>query len=580
MFPNLVTAQREVLIGEEENKVRETQNPLVYYPSYGYKDPRQSGPWNNYNDSGMESADWVWSLPLGARALPSALEGLGTLAAKEIPFLGGTTVGTVADIYGGVEGTRSLVDAVGAARQGKTDETYAALLNAGLNLGVPLIANAKKAKTVNDLETRLSNFLESYQPGPLSNDVLDLDEIRSAYHNGDRILSMEEFNYLNTHGRGSAADYTTPPSNSFTREQQENAATASRWIHERNLDPSRLQDLVNRDENWRQIFQDYADVTNNRTAIDDYMSGFSNRRPSAYNPSSVSNRVTSSDIGKAAPKPKAIVNKSGLTKEEVLAKAKDKEAISKMSEEEFQKTVLKPTGEIVSYETSLPSDKMSYDFNSGKMVLKDQANMELDQYANLFNENLDLLNDIIAKKNTSGINYQVKELDPRGRLKFYTPAGQGVPEGTATWGVKINPGIWQGEVEDIANAEYLRSIPGIEMSNTMEGVFADAVPRRGTGTYESINEYLKLLNAGRVKPGFNSQTAFSRGLWENAVQKGKAVGFYNDPKVVYGTMKTMLPYIGIGGAAAVGLGNNIPTETSPQKEFKMGGQARVVKSSK
>lgn len=157
IYPTLAIAQRDLLMGQEANKVRSAQNPLAYYPNYGYKDPRQSGPWNNYNDGAIESADWVWSLPLGVRALPSALEGLGVMAAKEIPFLG-TSVGTVADIYGGVEGTKSLVDAIGAHRQGNTAERNSALLNAGLNLAIPGIQKINAArKPVTALEKRLAD---------------------------------------------------------------------------------------------------------------------------------------------------------------------------------------------------------------------------------------------------------------------------------------------------------------------------------------------------------------------------------------------------------------------------------------
>lgn len=63
---------------------------------------------------------------------------------------------------------------------------------------------------------------------------------------------------------------------------------------------------------------------------------------------------------------------------------------------------------------------------------------------------------------------------------------------------------------DIANENYYRTIPGLEMSNTTNSVFADNIPRKGSGAYKSINEYLKQFDLGRVKPGFNSQTFHSR----------------------------------------------------------------------
>ena len=312
------------------------------------------------------------------------------------------------------------------------------------------------------------------------------------------------------------------------------------------------------------------------------------------------------------------VNKSGLTKEEVLSKAstKDKEALSNMSELEFQETVIKPTGEVVPYKQGPQVTQMGYNSDIRGMQLKNAVPMTPLEYSNAFNEKIDLLNDIIVQKNKSGVQYKVKGLDPTGNLMFETPeqfildankpvpkhylealnkiddtgflykgyndklyfsnmsgspgfttkeeakkwitdiiekeSGKRIPKGENTWHTNINPGEWRGEVEDIANAEYYKSIPGLNMSGTSNGVFSDRVPRRGSGTYEAINEYLKRLDLGRVKPGFNSQTEFSKGLWENAINKGKAFGFYNNPHTVYGAMKSVAPYVvptAIGAAA-------------------------------
>ena len=298
------------------------------------------------------------------------------------------------------------------------------------------------------------------------------------------------------------------------------------------------------------------------------------------------------------------VNRSGLSKDEILAKAskKDKDILSKMSEDEFIETVLKPTGEIAKYKPSLTVDELMYDTDLGRMRLKNEKPLSAIEYTQEFNKNLDELNKIIAKNNKSGVEYKVKKLDPGGNLIFETPKqtikgwkddpfstttrkqlegllndpvqlknsgytkkelvemmhslreDKVIPAGESRWGVYIRPGKWTGKVEDIANEEYFKNIPGINMSNTSTGVFSDRVTRRGTGTYESINEYLKKFDLGRVKPGFNSQTATSKGLWENAVQKDKAFGYYGRPNTVYGSMKSMLPYlvptaIGAGAAA-------------------------------
>ncbi|MCX6195521.1 MAG: hypothetical protein NTY55_02560 [Flavobacteriia bacterium] len=308
------------------------------------------------------------------------------------------------------------------------------------------------------------------------------------------------------------------------------------------------------------------------------------------------------------------VNRSGLSKDEILAKAskKDKDILSKMSENEFIETVLKPTGDIAKYKPSLTVDELMYDTDLGRMRLKNQKPISAVEYAEEFNKNLDELNKIIAKNNKSGVEYKVKKLDPSGNLIFETPEqtirkweeipeavetikdfekikndpvqlknsvytkneideiinafkkGEVIPAGESRWGVNINPGKWKGKVEDIPNEEYFKNIPGINMSNTTNGVFSDRVTRRGTGTYESINEYLKKFDLGRVKPGFNSQTKTSKGLWENAVQKDKAYGYYGKPNTVYGSMKSMLPYLvptAIGAGAAA----------SQRDKFKKGG---------
>lgn len=256
--------------------------------------------------------------------------------------------------------------------------------------------------------------------------------------------------------------------------------------------------------------------------------------------------------------PKTITNRSGLSKEQAIQRAssKDKDVISKMSESEFENTVLKPTGEIVPYEQSFGRSEFANSQNVASLSTK--------EYVDEFNSKLDLLNDIIARNNKSGVEFEVKGLDEYGRLTFTSPFGE------TSWGTRITPGQWRGNVEDIVNRDYFRSIPGLEMGNTTSGVFADNIVRRGTGAYESINEYLKRLDLGRVKPGFNSQTKYSRGLWENAIKKGKAVGFYGNPSTVYGTMKTVLPY-----AIPTGLGAGALQQylQQPQGTYQTGGMS-------
>ena len=388
------------------------------------------------------------------------------------------------------------------------------------------------------------NALEAVQSNPFN-----IDELRRVYHNSERFLSPEESRFLSQQGRGEAVDYLS----------EANRARPS------TISPEEAQNL------W---------------------AGYNTLRESGFKPE------------------KIIKNKSGLTKEEALEKVavKDKDILSTMNSTDFENTVIKPNGEVVQYKPGPEVNQMMYDTDLKQMRLVDQVPMTSEEYATAFNERLDLLNDIIAQKNKSGVEYRVTGLTPYGNLEFYTPKqtvarqmsekrtaeynnylldpekfiteraglrqnnnGKWVfnddigsqrfntkeealnwakadieqligpeiseIEGTSNWSVDIKPGQWRGDVEDIANAAYYKSIPGLNMSITSSGVFADSRPRKGSGAYESINEYLKQLDLGRVKPGFNSQTDFSRGAWENFIKSGRAYGYYANPSTVYGTMK-------------------------------------------
>ena len=326
--------------------------------------------------------------------------------------------------------------------------------------------------------------------------------------------------------------------------------------------------------------------------------------------------------------PKIIKNKSGLTKEETLQKitSKDKDVVSKMTEQEFENTVLKPNGEIVNYEAS---------------PVVNSIPLTDDEYIDMFNQNIHIFDDLVQQYNKSGIQYKPKRLEKGTwgpKLTFETPPQYVVPEitpkqqqaidlfrkdpieflknkanlrqnangqwetdtfsetfnsvddavkrveeelksitepktisGESSWDVGLNPGQWTGEVQDVANTNYYQSIPGLSMRNTSNSVFSDGMPRRGTGTYDALNEYLKRLNLGRVKPGFNSQTKYSLGAWENFINKNKAVGFYanTDPGLIYGTMKTVLPYAvpTAIGLTALDNANSNNEEPLPQQAY-------------
>jgi hypothetical protein len=59
-----------------------------------------------------------------------------------------------------------------------------------------------------------------------------------------------------------------------------------------------------------------------------------------------------------------------------------------------------------------------------------------------------------------------------------------------------------------------------------------------------------------------------RDLWENAVQKNKAFGYYNNPRTVYGSMKSVAPYI-TTGALGTGAASQMEEESVPG--MKQGG---------
>ena len=232
-------------------------------------------------------------------------------------------------------------------------------------------------------------------------------------------------------------------------------------------------------------------------------------------------------------------NAAKMSKHDVTRLAPtEREIIANMPEEQFKNIVVKPNGQIVPGNTQSASEILT-----GKNAVKP---MTAEAYTQNFNDNIHVLNEIINKNNKSGAAYSVSRLTPEGQLVFETPQqtinGVNIPQGQRTWQVDVKPGEWTGEVDDIANRAYLETIPGLNMKNSARSIFPDNTIRRGTGAYESINDYLKQLNMGRVKSGFNIQTDTSRGLWENAIAKNKAVGYYGnmnalkDP-AVFGAMK-------------------------------------------
>lgn len=509
------------------------------------------------------------------------------LPAMETPLFGtigaeyGTGALTLNNLFNtslAYEGAKNLPNLGGKIRKAYNDPTLGNIGSALEETGItalnmfPFFGTAVKGiPSVLQDEEQIKNFLKKSTSGKASNisnlnfrvqpQTHDLEELRRIYHNSKRFLQPEEAKFLHKHGHGLRENYRTdmsnfgwgtdmwsannqlpPPPSSITldlsRTSRRMAATPPSEL------PPPPPDI------WAAA--EGPSMTNARpVTTGNTLFGMNPEEVAAawrdypldenlWSQNSLNSFLKNSTPPKQIPK-----NKSGFTMDELLQKvaAKEKDLVSKMDETAFKETVLKPTGEVVSYKPALSlNDKMSYNTATRQMQASGSQPLSPEEYAHEFNSRLDLLNDIIRKKNTSGVEYRVVGLDPSGILKFAGPTGE------STWGVGINPAKWRGEVEDIANTDYFRSIPGLDMQNTTSSVFGDYTARRGTGAYESLNEYLKMLDLGRVKAGFNSQTSSSRPLWENAVNKGRAYGFYSNPRTVHGIMKTLLPGIGTAGA--------------------------------
>ena len=503
----------------------------------------------------------------------------------------------------------------------------------------------------------------------------DIEQIRRAFHNNERFLSPEEVELLRVRGRGAVEDYRLPPEPPIENLQAgltgvPNTQTSFNYTSEEalamlhsnmRLEPEHVQ-ILGREYNANNLSLADSDafgryIIGNRGAIDLRRGAASNADNTHgwgtenWDPNGGGRTYQLDDpYGPADPNwntPNYVVrNRSGFKKEDLIANADDaeKELLANMSDEDFAKTVTKPSGQTVAYVDGPSISQMTYNTDHGRMIHSGATPMSSEEYAKIFNDNIDRLNEIIRLNNKSGVEYRVEQLYPNGQLKFVTPEqtlrvpntnrnafkiedvsnqfgepaysvkypdpqdpqtltydifktkeeaqaftdklNANQPEfvdvkidaGSTQWDTPINAGRWEGEVEDIANKEYFKSIPGLNMSVTSNTVFADRMARPGTGTYKSINEFLKELNLGRVKPGFNSQTKSSFSAWDKAAKKGEAVGYYADPSLFYGTYKrkggdTTVPYSDfqkyamkeMGGMMYANKDAGLPHEQSMQK---------------
>ena len=462
---------------------------------------------------------------------------------------GATNMGP--DLYNG-EGTKAVIDAL---------------------MMLPLAPNAIKAagpavQHMGKLMGKVGKVDNFTLPAPPSEFHLDItqptsqiDDLRRAYHNSERFLTLDESALLSRDGYGNRLDYfpqhirdvfsldkpsadkmrmvtqylnkprlqyneiTDLPLSKLERLNELNAGVRSRYNANGQIAPELYNEQILR--NIDDTFRDYNRL-NPETRLNPKVTSrqleILGMRPDAINLRRDYNRLY----------PETPTNMSGYTKEQTIAMLpKDKaDKITKLSPDEFDNIYVTPKGDIVPLATTY-----------NKPVIESVHN---DEWVEAFNSNLPRLNKIIEANNTSGKPYTISNVDKSGNIKFDSEFG------SSYFNTNITPGKFTGEIEDIANYQYMREIPGISMANTSSGVFGRGGIHKGTKAYESINTYLKEMELGRVKAGFNSQTQYSRPLWENAVKADKAVGYYGRPGAVHAVMKTVVPgAIGLGAAEQI-----------------------------
>lgn len=258
-----------------------------------------------------------------------------------------------------------------------------------------------------------------------------------------------------------------------------------------------------------------------------------------------------------------IVNKSGLNKDRAIALSPEsKSMVESMSDKDFQNTVLslnKGERKIV----SAPNDKGAAIYLLGKNKVKMIPKKD---WIDEFNSSLSELNEnIVPKLNRSGVSYEflpMKEI-PGLRdhaelgLKSIDKDGKEIVKG---WTVKIKPGKFKGEIQDVAGEDYMNSIPGLEMTNSGEGVFDQSLYAPGSNAYRALNDYLKSMDLGRISSGKSGLSGKGKKAWETHLLNDRAIGFAHgvgnsgNPDI-YAIMRTMSPYIMPTFGAGYGIGN-------------------------
>jgi len=271
-----------------------------------------------------------------------------------------------------------------------------------------------------------------------------------------------------------------------------------------------------------------------------------------------------------------VVNKSGLNKGTALARIKDedsKKLLEEMSDKDFQETAMTADRKIVEYvDDNVANDYLKYGSSLFKRTPKMET-MPIEGYIDEFNspKNIQRLNEIVGKNNKTGVKYEILGLSKDDdllatglplppsfkELLIKTPrqeiGGKVIPESVKRFTVRIAPGKYYGDVKDVVNANYMTDFPGLSMVNSSPGIFSDNVVREGSGLYKSLNQFLKESNLGRVKSGRNSLSPSADALWNKAISRGDAFGYYGDPNSIFAIMRSSNPYI-FPTAASYGVG--------------------------
>ena len=257
-----------------------------------------------------------------------------------------------------------------------------------------------------------------------------------------------------------------------------------------------------------------------------------------------------------------IVNKSGLNKDRAIALSPEsKSMVESMSDKDFQNTVLslnKGERKIV----NAPNDKEVAMYLLGKNKVRMIPKKD---WIDEFNSNLSELNEnIVPKLNRSGVSYEFLPMKEIPSLPDYAELGlkstdKDGKEVVKGWTVKVKPGKFKGEIQDVAGEDYMNSIPGLQMTNSGEGVFDRNLYAPGSNAYRALNDYLKSLDLGRVSSGKSGLSDKGKKAWETHLLNDRAIGFANgvansgNPDI-YAIMRTMSPYIMPTFGAGYGIG--------------------------